>query len=488
MGWYKKLRPKTKNPYKAQVKVGKLRKSTWHPTVKSATDWIRDKETEYRRLLEGQEPTTDNLKKKTVGDLCAEYLQRVTPRKASKASEEDIINIFLSHKDFRKRPLIAFRKTDANEYRDYLETSYVFHPKTYVRNGKEVYTNRSPKSLKPGTIKRHIAILRNIWAIAADEEWRGFENLLVVLRGNPWSKVNPHDIEKERTRRLRGDELERLLEACNSRYSLYKDYGPLAIFMATSIGLRRQEVFGLKWEDINYQDRTIRIAKSKTDKKKKTDGRTICMPFCVELILYGLNMHKECKPTDYLFPINKNNWSRVWTDLNKRAGIPLECRDYKHPITGQIIKSDKEGLKFHDLRREATLMFDAAGLTEPEKQLILGQEPDTIIGKHYNQPLNVNLKTVVDKIDQHMYGMTREQFAEMTPEEYITRWADHHYADQGGSRGMLQRRLWEFMEKKGPTKLNQFREFMEERGYTRPGETSKEPDTNVVQFKTQRSK
>ena len=183
-------------------------------------------------------------------------------------------------KDFKTRPLIAFTRPDAIEYRNYLEREHIFVQKPYLRNGQLIHPNRRATKLKPASVRRKLATLGDMWTIAA-RDWRGYEALKEL--GNPWASVTSTKKPRKRTRRLddlssRKNELSKLLDASKQCRGMNKIYMRLSINLAVKAGLRLREILLLTWNDLDYKARTISIRKSKTDYKSDDDGRVIALP------------------------------------------------------------------------------------------------------------------------------------------------------------------------------------------------------------------
>jgi integrase len=427
-----------KSRFRAQVKrKGFKTEVRFFLTRKAAWEWATDRDTELRRQSEGLQPTLKNLQKQTVGNLVEWYLGKKTPKKASAVSEELVLRNFLAWKNVKDRPVLAFDQYEAIEFRDYLENEYRWIGKPYVREGKPITPTMEPKSVQPATVRRQIAVLQNVWDVAAAEN-RDFQNL-----PNPWKKVRQTNVIKARKRRLRGDELSRLLKACLGCYGMNRWYAQHAIQIAIATGMREQEIFNLLWHDLDFQERTITITKSKTDYKNKTTGRTFVLPRTVEDLLYwdrrqrlkdvdqaGLLEAGEIEILEHdtsgrlwpdahqnVIPLNKERFKQIWHDIVKRAGIPLRFRDYIQPMTKRIITRDGEGLTFHDLRREARTLFHRAGLTEPETQFMLGHKGKSITDSVYLEFDSADRKMILDKLDKYSFGETQDEMLKRVMEE-----------------------------------------------------------------------
>jgi integrase len=86
----------------------------------------------------------------------------------------------------------------------------------------------------------------------------------------------------KRTRTLRSGEHKQLFDTCKECRGVNKYYAPVVIAFAIATGMRLQEIFSLKWIDIDKKARTITIRESKTDKKQDIPGRVIVLPLIVE--------------------------------------------------------------------------------------------------------------------------------------------------------------------------------------------------------------
>lgn len=382
------LKNRKRNPWRGKVKrTGFKEEYAYFPTRDEAKEWEEIRSSALRRKAKGLPADIADLGKITIGSMVEKYLKEETAHKASSNTEVYRINNFIEYKDFKTRPLIAFSRPDAIEYRNYLEREYQCQGKVYIRNGKTIINNRKPKPIKAGTVRRTIATFRDMWNIASND-WRGYEALKQI--GNPWSGVSSKQIPKKRTRRLndlpsRNNELDRLIDACKGCIGLNKIYMKLGISLAVSVGLRRQEILNLTWNDVDLETNRINIRKSKTDYRSETEGRFIVLPLTAKIDLLGFMAALEITPLRKEYPSRKGNtkiihltdsaFEQAWDELRHRAGIPTKEEDTKAGI-----REGQCGLEFKDLRREAGSRFDEAGLTKAEHDLMLGHESKDIAG------------------------------------------------------------------------------------------------------------
>jgi integrase len=402
---------KKRNPWKGQVRrKGFKPEARYFATEPEAKAWEDKRRDTWDRQSRGELVSDPNdLRNVTVGDMIDTYIKKETSKKASCVDETYRLDIFRNWNKIKDRPVIAFTKYDAEDFKDYLETEYKWTGKTYtVRSGrlkgKVITPNRKATSLKPGSIERIIAILKDMWNIAASK-WRGYDS----LQGrNPWVGVKPTGKAKKRTRRLddlstRENELERLLEATKRCSGQNKIYLPLGINLAVQTGMRLQEIMNLRWNDIDVEQMTINIRKSKTDYKSDDDGRVISLPTWTYMYLDTLI--RRINGGDYLdnpprlqfeknepiFLMTSDAFEQAWKRVTRYAKIPSKEQDKANGI-----RESQCGLEFKDLRREAGSRFDDAGLTKLEHDLMMGHASREMRGI-YVAPY---LKRIREKLDE----------------------------------------------------------------------------------------
>ena len=176
-----------------------------------------------------------------------------------------------------------------------------------------------------------------------------------------------------------------------------KVYVQLAIVLAVQTGMRLQEIFNLRVDDVGltsmaeFEKRRIIIRKSKTDYKTGLQGRTIVMSVGARAILMSLAKHfveDNQKPHRLeLFPMTKEAFKRAWLGVVRRAGI--------------------NDITFHDLRHEAGSRFDELGLTKAEHDLMMGHKSRDITSLY----IHADLKRIQEKLDKPIYEKVKTREA-----------------------------------------------------------------------------
>lgn len=179
------------------------------------------------------------------------------------------------------------------------------------------------------TITKLLFILRSIFADAIDEG--------LILR-NPASRVEAVGREARTRDPLRSVDIRKLRgHLTNDR--LY------ACWLLTLYGLRRSEVLGLRWSDIDFANGTLKIERGRVeiDGKLWTEGppktrrgkRTLSLPSDVLTALRKLRRSQleafgaEQVRTGYLAvtetgePMRHERWSDLWREHCKASGVPV---------------------------------------------------------------------------------------------------------------------------------------------------------------------
>jgi excisionase family DNA binding protein len=185
------------------------------------------------------------------------------------------------------------------------------------------------KRLKDGvsrsTVNRETTIMKRMFNLAID--WR-------LTESNPYLKVrlfSEKGTEKERI--LSREEEERLLEKCPVHLS------PV-IVSALNTGMRRGEILNLKWKQIDFKKREIRVENTKS-------GDARILP--VNAFLFSLleSMKSQNGASEFVFPNPRTG--QPYTELKK--SFKAACRD-----------AGIKDLRFHDLRHTFATRLVHAGV------------------------------------------------------------------------------------------------------------------------------
>jgi integrase len=159
---------------------------------------------------------------------------------------------------------------------------------------------------------------------------------------NPAANLRKPPQPKGRTRRLEGDEGQRLMMACQASDNPY--LAPL-VTLAIETAMRRGELLGLDWDDLRLEQNYVHLALTKNG----TSRDVPLSPKARQTI--------EALPRSIsgrVIPIHPEALKGLWHRATRRADIT--------------------GLRFHDLRHEATTRFFEKGLGVMEVAAITGHK------------------------------------------------------------------------------------------------------------------
>ncbi len=212
--------------------------------------------------------------------------------------------------------------------------------------------------LKPATVNRELAILSRIFSLAVENE---------ILFYNPCQRVKKLKVDNQRTRYL-SDEEEKLLIDELKDNELLKNI----VVFAINTGMRRGEIFNLKWFDADLKRNVLYVRQTKT-------GRDRAIPVNDKVLLMLENMPKV---SEYVFTSPKTNGKLI--DIKK--GFHKALQDAK------ILN-----FRFHDLRHTCATRLADAGVNFAVIGEILGHS-DIRTTKRYSHATEKAKREAMQKL------------------------------------------------------------------------------------------
>lgn len=327
---------KRRNGWSVQIRrKGYPQQTRTLPTKSEALAWAREQEGRIDKALSPINLRV--LKGTTLRDVLKRYLREVTPGKDSAYTENARITKILREEAFCDLTLADLSPKVFADYR----------------------TARLAK-VKPATINRELGLMRHALEVAR-REWD------IDLPANPLDRVTRPKLNNARDRRLRPGEYDRLKAALlKTRNDMI---GPVVEF-AIHTAMRRGEILALRWEQINWDQRTAYIADSKTGVP-----RTIPLLDRAVAVLTALQAEHGEQHYGPVFGLTMEAFKQAWERARNRAGLG--------------------DLHFHDLRHEAISRLCEMGLTLPEVALISGHKDPRMLFRYVNlRPADLARKLV----------------------------------------------------------------------------------------------
>ncbi len=227
------------------------------------------------------------------------------------------------------------------------------------------------KVAKPATVNRERACLKHIFTLAVAEG---------KVSHNPVKHVKLLKEPPGRVRFLREEELGKLLEASPA-------YLRSIFLVAINSGMRKDEVFSLRWSQIDFRNRTITLPET-----KNREVGIIRMNSTLEAILRGVPRRID---TEYVFA--------------KPSG---ECYEDVDSTFGRMIKRlGIEDLRFHDLRHTYAGYLAMSGCSLSSLQKLLRLKTIKMV-QRYAHLSEEHLQGEVERLDQMW-----KDFGKVGPEE-----------------------------------------------------------------------
>ena len=219
----------------------------------------------------------------------------------------------------------------------------------------------SKRGLSPRTVRQTRAILRRALSVA--ERWGYVTRNVATL-------VEPPHVSSSERQTLDAAEAGRLLDAVvGHRFdSVY--------VLAIALGLRQGEALGLRWRDIDPDDRILHVRKAlkRIDKEYVLDEpkttrsrRDLPLP---EFVVRALRRRRVAQNEDRL------RAGPLWADSElvhtTARGYPVNGTAVTHELYDILEAAGLPRISFHDLRHAATSLLHARGVPDAVRMALLG--------------------------------------------------------------------------------------------------------------------
>ena len=220
---------------------------------------------------------------------------------------------------------------------------------------------RNGKTLSNATINRETSILSKMLSIAVRNNW---------IDSNPCRSIRKLCEDTIMERYLQPEEEEKLLSFCTG----WQKYMKSLLICALHTGMRRGEIFKLRWNCVNLQDGFITVTKTKSGKDRKIPISSALMQELTEL--------NNNRRSEYVFtnPLTGEPYTTI------RKSFEVLCK-----------KSGIENLRFHDLRHTAATRMVAMGVELIIVQDILGHSNITTTMR-YSHPMPERKKMAIEAL------------------------------------------------------------------------------------------
>ena len=350
----RRVSPNGKISYRALVRLkGHKSKTATFLKRADAVTWGQETETRIRqtryfpdRLIESE--------KYTLSELLDRYKSEVLPRK----------------RDIKQTGQLEWWRSQLGDYKlKDLTPSLIASLRDKLTKEQSDKTGRIRTC---ATVNRYLALLSHACTIAI-KEWQW-------MAVNPVIQISKPREAQGRTRFLSDEERERLLVACRSSESVHLF---TIVTLALSTGMRRGEILGLSWENVDLQNRRITLTRTK-------NGERRVVPLVGKAFELIKNLYLKLEPEgkDLVFPSPNN---------------PMQPISIRTAWETAIKRGKIENFRFHDLRHSTASYLAMNGASLLEIADILGHKTLQMV-KRYSHLSEDHKAIVLEKMNKKVFG------------------------------------------------------------------------------------
>ena len=346
--------PKPNGTYLIRISCGldssgkQIAKSkTFRPSKPNLSFQKLNKEIENFIAAFEEEARSDNptvrFDKITFKDFCPKYLElkKTVLSPNSYAFYETIINTELIPK-FGKMKLREIKTYHIQEFIQYLTT-------------EKKHRNGEAGGISPSTVRRYATVLRSILSLAYQLEYT--DNDAGASKRIIFPKIETCEVEV-----YTEEEVRVILSALDAEPINIRALVELAIFT----GMRRGEIVGLKWADIDFENQSLSIKRSiykpkdgkalEKEPKSKSSIRTISLPDHLIKTLHEYKLHQ-----DRHISFMGEAWNKLDYVFTEEDGLVMNPQTPTRQFSNFLKRHNIRHLKFHGLRHTSATMLLANG-------------------------------------------------------------------------------------------------------------------------------
>jgi len=215
--------------------------------------------------------------------------------------------------------LASLKKYFGGRYLHEITPQDIEHFRT-ERMKDKVSGQKIKKGVSRATVNRILNCMSSLYNRAI--EWGKAES-------NPVSKVRPFKVANRRTRYLEKEEIERLLDCCAEHLR------PI-VLVALHTGMRKSELLGLKWHDIDIKRGVIHLLNTKNSEKREVPMNEIAQRAVIGVLKNPESQYVFCNNAGKAYGSVKKSFS---TACEKAGIINFRFHDLRHTFASQLVMS-----------------------------------------------------------------------------------------------------------------------------------------------------
>ena len=260
--------------------------------------------------------------------------------------------------------------------------------KLSAKQVQEYYTTTQREAnLSSNTMRRHHDLLSSALRSAVRQD---------VIPASPMERVEPPRVRTTESYFYNNQELKLLYQKIEGNIL------ELAVKLAGSLGMRREEICGLKWENVDLQRHLVLIREARTaygativqkETKNRSSVRTLYLPDEVYLLLeqeQARQQQERCvqspayNPTDHV--------------ILDAKGVPYSPNALSLAFTRFVKKNDLPRLTFHGLRHTFATIASCQGASLFDIGKALGHATPATTGRIYTHLVDRTHEELVQRV------------------------------------------------------------------------------------------
>jgi len=228
----------------------------------------------------------------------------------------------------------------------------------------EKFKSQRAKEVSPATVNRALAVLKSMLNRAVT--WGKVDS-------NPCKAVKKLQENNQRLRFLEREEIGRLLDCCSEHIK------PIVV-VALNTGMRKGEILGLKWRDIDIKRGIIHLSSTKSGEKREVPMNEVAQKTIIGVLKHPESQYVFCNGEGKPYGDVKKSF---FTAVRKAGIIDFHFHDLRHTFASQLVMS---GIDLNTVREllghktmEMTLRYSHLSPDHKKRAVdILGSRMDTI--------------------------------------------------------------------------------------------------------------
>jgi len=359
-------------------------------------NWGKGSDGKYHKTYE----TTSNLKE--ARRILKRHQEERASGKAVLPVRETLVTFvdeFIKYKELSlaATTIYGYKKIFMNHIKPYFGEELIQSVTPQVRQNYVI--QKREQGLSMATINKHLALLRSVLEDAARKQ---------IIARNPVNLLERPKVKKAQRIFLDTAEVAALL------LSVKGTCLELPVTLAVYLGMRRGEVLGLRWSDIDFEGGILQISSTRTKaggnvivKDPKTDKsrRAFKMPQEVKMVLWQAKQKKDEVKRKF------KGYDTSDYVVTRHDGKPFSPNYLSDLFHQHVLKTGMKHVRFHDLRHAFASIANNAGVPMAAISSAMGHSNMGVTSSVYVHDFMSLQETAVNAVAQSIAQAQKQQIA-----------------------------------------------------------------------------